>query len=367
MPLYMDRHDVSPSVTAENVAELHRQDLKIQHLYNCRGLTYWFDEKRGTAFCLVDAPDIKSLQEMHAKAHGQVPNQIIEVEASIVESFLGRIEDPVKSKNTELNIINDSAFRTIIVIKLCRNELRDNQSILPDSSVDKWKNNISEFIRQSEGNIVKQTDNYFLVSFKSVTKAIDCSLEIRSSFQNLFGKMEEKDFNLKIGVSAGVPVAEKEAFFDDAIKLAERFCAVNREKIIISSEVKDLYQSENTNALAKTENNVFNFLPVDEKLFTQLMNFMESSYGNAYLTVHDFTNSLGLSKSKLYRKIRLLTGKSLNPFIREYRLNKAMDLLHKNLFNLSEIAYQTGFTSLSYFSKCFQRQYGQVPSALVKT
>jgi hypothetical protein len=50
----MDRHDVSDQVTAENVAELHQQDLKIQHQFNCNGLTYWFDEKRKTAFCLIE-------------------------------------------------------------------------------------------------------------------------------------------------------------------------------------------------------------------------------------------------------------------------------------------------------------------------
>ena len=53
MPIYMDRHDVSETVTAENVAQLHQEDLKIQDQHGCRGLTYWFDNKRKTAFCLL--------------------------------------------------------------------------------------------------------------------------------------------------------------------------------------------------------------------------------------------------------------------------------------------------------------------------
>ena len=52
MPIYMDRHDVSETVTAENVALLHQADLRIQDQFGCRGLTYWFDEKRKTAFSL---------------------------------------------------------------------------------------------------------------------------------------------------------------------------------------------------------------------------------------------------------------------------------------------------------------------------
>ncbi len=65
MPIYMDRHNVSETVTAENVALLHLQDLKIQHKFGCRGLTYWFDESRKTAFCLIDAPDKQTIMEMH--------------------------------------------------------------------------------------------------------------------------------------------------------------------------------------------------------------------------------------------------------------------------------------------------------------
>ena len=102
MPIFMDRHDVSETVTAENVAQLHQADLKIQDQFGCRGLTYWFDEKRKTAFCLIEAADAQAIHEMHSQAHGQVPHSIIEVDASIVESFLGRIEDPEKAKRHDI-------------------------------------------------------------------------------------------------------------------------------------------------------------------------------------------------------------------------------------------------------------------------
>ena len=65
MPIYMDRHDVSETVTAEKIAQILQEDLKIQDQFGCRGLTYWFDEKRKTAFCLIEAPDAKAIQKMH--------------------------------------------------------------------------------------------------------------------------------------------------------------------------------------------------------------------------------------------------------------------------------------------------------------
>ena len=65
MPIYMDRHDVSEIVTAESIAQLHQEDLKIQRQFGCRGLTYWFDDKRKTAFCLIEAPDPTAIKKMH--------------------------------------------------------------------------------------------------------------------------------------------------------------------------------------------------------------------------------------------------------------------------------------------------------------
>ena len=65
MPIYMDRHDVSKDVTAEIVAQIHQEDLKVQHKFGCRGLTYWFDDIRKTAFCLVEAPDKNAIIKMH--------------------------------------------------------------------------------------------------------------------------------------------------------------------------------------------------------------------------------------------------------------------------------------------------------------
>ena len=56
MPIYMDRHDLD-SVTAKDVALVHLEDIKVQGKFNCKGLTYWFDEERGTAFCLVESPN----------------------------------------------------------------------------------------------------------------------------------------------------------------------------------------------------------------------------------------------------------------------------------------------------------------------
>ncbi len=139
MPLYMDRHDVSPAVTPEHLAHLHQKDLKVQEKFGCRGLTYWFDDKRKNAFCLIEAPDMKAIEKMHKHAHGEVPHTIIEVDPGIVESFLGRIADPEKAQNTELNIINDPAFRTIMIISIDRMAIADSSIFQPENVPQKFQ------------------------------------------------------------------------------------------------------------------------------------------------------------------------------------------------------------------------------------
>jgi len=361
MPIYMDRHDVSETVTAENVAQIHQEDLRIQDQFGCRGLTYWFDDKRKTAFCLIEAPDENAIREMHNKAHGQVPHSVIEVDARIVESFLGRIEDPEKAQNTALNIINDPAFRTIMVIGLQRLSLVQNDSAQSKSSFHNYNSAVLNVLNIYGGQPVKQTEYHSLISFKSVSNAVHAASEIQSLFKDFIKEVNNDRMRLKIGLSAGVPVTGKKLIFEDTIKLAERMCMIIKGEIIVSSEVKELYNSENLNALREGDS-IFFLSKTDENFLTLLMDYTESNWSNTNLKVDDFSKPVGCSKSQLYRKIISLTGKSPNTFIREYRLNEALTLLNKNTGNVSEIAYETGFSSPSYFSKCFQKRYGRLPS-----
>ena len=56
MPIYMDIHTI-PGVEAIEVAEAHQKDVMIQEKYQCKCMTYWLDENKGTVFCLINAPE----------------------------------------------------------------------------------------------------------------------------------------------------------------------------------------------------------------------------------------------------------------------------------------------------------------------
>lgn len=363
MPIYMDRHDVSDEVTAETVAELHREDLKIQHKYGCRGLTYWFDETRKTAFCLIEAPNEKAVIQMHKHAHGEVPHQIIEVETAIVESFLGRIEDPEKAQDTNLNIINDPAFRTIMLVAIEHHSFKNLNPFSRISKIKQFSEHINVILEFVDGNIVRQNENGLLISFRKVTDAVLSAFKIQEYFKNFKSQYQLDYTELCIALNAGVPVTEKKSIFEDTIKPVQRMCLTSIAEVIITASVKQLYEAENIGESLRGEQ-LHSLSHREQKFLNSLMEFLEKEWQNAELKVEDIEKNIGISKSKLYREMMSLTGKSPNVFILDFRLRKSLQMLQEKNRNISEIAFASGFSSPSYFAKCFKKKYGIKPSCL---
>ena len=102
-------------------------------------------------------------------------------------------------------------------------------------------------------------------------------------------------------------------------------------------------------------------LSMDHVLIEKLINILEVNLDREHFGVKEFANEAGLSRSKLHRKLRTLTGKSTSRFIREFRLQKAMIMLQNNVATASEISYLVGFGSPTYFNTCFHDYYGYTP------
>jgi len=79
MPLFIDIHDHIEGLTADAVAKAHQADLDTQAKYDVKILRYWFDERTGKVFCLIDAPSKEAAIAVHREAHGLVADQIVEV------------------------------------------------------------------------------------------------------------------------------------------------------------------------------------------------------------------------------------------------------------------------------------------------
>ncbi|MBO3100055.1 nickel-binding protein [Gelidibacter pelagius] len=361
MPIFMDLHELPNGITAKDIAEMHQEDLKIEHKYNCRGLTYWCDEERQTAFCLMEAPNKQAVIDLHQKAHGAIPQQILEVNEAIVESFLGRIEDPIKSKDASLNIINDPAFRTLMIVKLKHKTLRNTEINTLKAAIRGYTTSIKALTANYNGSLVKQETATFLMSFTSVTDTIHCGLKIR----DLHNCVITPDLEFKIGISAGIPITKNDGFFEDTIKTSDCLSDIAKGSFSITTAVMGLYEGENQNKPLTKDTAITVLTNKEEDFIMNLMHYTEGIWSHTAIGVNDFEENLGYSKSKLYRTMMRLVGKSPNMFLRDYRLNKALELLIKQDHNISEVAYQTGFSSPTYFTKCFHKKYGILPSSFI--
>jgi signal transduction histidine kinase/CheY-like chemotaxis protein len=105
---------------------------------------------------------------------------------------------------------------------------------------------------------------------------------------------------------------------------------------------------------------------IDDKFLRRFLSEIDKGYADTEYNIERLSELLGLSRGHLHRKIKGLTGTSPVDFLRNFRLNKATLLIRQNQLTISEIAYQTGFSSPAYFSKCFKTVYDVTPSEYMR-
>ena len=101
---------------------------------------------------------------------------------------------------------------------------------------------------------------------------------------------------------------------------------------------------------------------VEQQFINDFTHYVEKAIANPELNVDEIAEALGLSRSNLYRKIKSLTDYSPNELIRTIRVKYAKQLLNSKAKSISEVAYEVGFSSPSYFAKCFKDFYNESPT-----
>lgn len=237
MAIFMDRHDLR-GYTAADVAEAHRKDLEIQDQFGVRFLTYWFDAQRGTAFCLIDAPDKETAQHVHSLAHGHVTGEIVEVALSAVEAFLGRIHDaePGAGKSPEhadgahraimfTDIVGSTEITTRLGDRMSTELIRAHDAIVRRS------------LNQHGGREVKHTGDGIMASFISTTQSVECAAAIHQEFRR-YNLGNAEPIHIRIGIDCGEPVEDSNDIFGSTVQLAARLCAAaSADQILVSENV----------------------------------------------------------------------------------------------------------------------------------
>lgn len=349
MPLFMDLHkaeDYDAKPTVEDIKKNHIADLAVQEKYGVKFLQYWINEDAGLVFCLMEAPDKESCASVHREAHGAMPCNIIELQGGDYARYMG--EENIKN---EFDIVEqpngafDAGYRFIMTI--------DNLSAIPNEESNKT---IAEIINLSGGRTVNNLSGREMIAFTNSLPAIQCAIEI---LQN------SKD-EIRIGISAGEPVTHENEFFGKGIRSSGWLCDIALPRqIIISPLVKQLTGEHAFNPFKKNKS-LKVLSPDDEQFMIQLMTQLDEFAYQPSFSLDDLCKQLGLSRSGLYRKMTALTGVSANNFIQELRLQKALKLFRSKQGNVTEVAYESGFSSTSYFTRSFQKRFGVNPLQLLK-
>lgn len=233
----MDRHELEKT-SAEEVAKAHLQDLRIQDRYGVKFLTYWFDEERGTGFCLIDAPDQETAQRVHQEAHGLVANDVIEVDLALVEAFLGRIDDRRRPAAPERGSEADPGFRTVMFTDIVGStemtaRLGDAMAVEIVRAHDAI---VRRALRQHGGREVKHTGDGIMASFDAVPAAVECARAIQRAFAD-YNRESREPIRIRVGLHAGEPVADSNDLFGATVQLASRLCAAAEADGIAASDV----------------------------------------------------------------------------------------------------------------------------------
>ncbi len=104
----------------------------------------------------------------------------------------------------------------------------------------------------------------------------------------------------------------------------------------------------------------------DREFMNKLLAFIDKELSNPDLSIDDLCDEIAMSRTKLYHKIKELSGQAPNEFIRSIRLKKAIDILTHEDVLLTEVIYRVGIQTQSYFTKAFKKEYGKTPTQFIQ-
>jgi CheY-like chemotaxis protein len=134
-------------------------------------------------------------------------------------------------------------------------------------------------------------------------------------------------------------------------------CARIKNLVDLRSQLQQTLDREMTMKPAK-----ISVSPIDKKFLKKLKEVIKENIADPDFNIEQMCKKMDMSQPTLYRKIHALTGESPTEFIRSYRLKRGAELLKNNIGTVLEVAFEVGFSSAAYFTKCFKKKFHQLPS-----
>jgi hypothetical protein len=359
MPLFMDYHKFE-NVSIDAVKSAHTADETVQDEYGVKYLQFWVNENEGSVFCLVEGPDKQTCEKVHQLAHGNLACALTEVEPVLYRHLMGTDHKIESGHVRHADGRTDPGTRIILVVSNYGSSKAEEAVCISRQFMARTKQLFAETLDEFSGRPLQAKSNHpFVGVFDEAEAAVNGAIALLAK-ANSFKSPEE--VSLRIGLSASQPVTINGDFFSEAILLAERLSFIARDRIVVSSQLGEIWADERL-----VNRNELRMLTIqEEELLTRLMNVAEQRVSDPDFEPDDLGVAICMSRPQLYRKIKALTGLSPNEFINDTRLNKAFEFIRDKRSSIATIAFETGFNSASYFTKCFTGKFGITPSALLR-
>lgn len=279
--------------------------------------------------------------------------------------------------------------------------IEDSSSLFFDFGEEKWAQTIEEYnqfsknlIKQYRGKIVQSFGDGYMATFTGPSKAVHCGLDILEAVQSL-------EIPLKIAIHIGECISIRDSIHGLAVHIVHAVYGQAASQVItLTKSVHNLLygaglEMEATGEIAikglddpielfevkpdvPAESSLYQSIPSSDRIglkegphnhtfLEDVLQCIEKHLGETNFGIDNLCMELGVSERQLQRKIKLITNKSPNQMIRSFRLHRARDFIVNDQLGISETAFNTGFSSLSYFSKCFRDEFGKTPSEMARS
>lgn len=245
---------------------------------------------------------------------------------------------------------------------------------------------VGQYVGRYRGKIAHYTQENFVAIFEGPSKATNCCIELVDAIRSM-------DSELSIGIHIKEVAddeihflsKETESFFDSMLEKAKpnqviltqtvknllsgaglSFVPFKRMIEHLSGESLSIYSvSESLETREFSKSVPFNQPPLNGSLIESVLQSIDTHLDDESFGVGTLCKEIGMSERQLQRKLKAVTNKSPIQLISSVRLHRAKELIHLQKYSISEISYLVGFTSPSYFSKCFKNEFGLSPSDLL--
>ncbi|MGB5818532.1 MAG: alpha/beta fold hydrolase [Saonia sp.] len=256
--------------------------------------------------------------------------------------------------------------------------------ISSDANSPKQQELIGQYVEQCRGNIVQYDTQTFTATFEGPSKAVHCSIDLVDAIQGL-------NAQLAIGIHikeclVGNPVSKETEDFAASILRqpvpGQILLTQTIKNLLVGAGLsftpyKTVFETESGESLLlfsitkKPRHNIqpnrvdHTRLPQNDSFLENVIQSIDSHLSNEYFGVEMLCKEIGVSERQLQRKLKAIIDKSPNQLISSVRLHRAKELLLSQQNTIAEIAFQTGFSNPSYFSKCFKKEFVVSPSDLI--